>query len=224
AVKITADIIELQTKFAVARAEVSGLSTEFNKLARSAAAGTLDAGGQARMQQLAGDLLAAKTNVAGLGGQLEKAGFSFNRMGLAGSETGVHVATLTRHSRNMATELAEGKFASAGNGLIRIASHLGGMGPLAMGAVAGVGALAAGLGSLVVQAVKASNELDHMQVVAALLGKTSDRGAVEAYVKEGAQMGDVPEKEPRRIVSAWLSLPEASETAMAAMIPLTRAG
>lgn len=76
AVKISADVVELQTKFAVARAETNALTAEMNKLARAAAAGNLDAGGTARMQQLAGDMLQARQRTSEFASALQQAGVS----------------------------------------------------------------------------------------------------------------------------------------------------
>jgi hypothetical protein len=52
-VKITADVIDMQQKFAVARAEAAALGSELNKLAKEAAAGSLGAADSSRFAQLA---------------------------------------------------------------------------------------------------------------------------------------------------------------------------
>jgi hypothetical protein len=70
-VKITADVVDLQTKFAVAKAEVSGLASELNKLARASAAGILDPAAQTKLQQVAGDFLAAKNRAAELRAEMQ---------------------------------------------------------------------------------------------------------------------------------------------------------
>src|SRR5580698_7506233 len=65
-VKITADVVDLQTKFGIAKAEAAGLGAELNKLNRAAAAGNLSILPGA-MQQLVGDFAAAKTQANSLG-------------------------------------------------------------------------------------------------------------------------------------------------------------
>ena len=83
AVKITADVVELQTKFAVARAEVSNLTSEMNKLAKQSAAGIIDSAGQAKLQELAGDLVRARQEAAALGVELREATHTTQGVGTA---------------------------------------------------------------------------------------------------------------------------------------------
>ena len=70
AVKITADVVDLQTKFAVARAESSALSSELSKLARTAQQSGMTDELQASMTAVAGKLVAAKANVASLSAEM----------------------------------------------------------------------------------------------------------------------------------------------------------
>lgn len=70
-VKITADVAGLQAKFAIARAEVNALGSEFRKLASSAALGNLDAAGGAKLVSLSQELLGAKQRAAALASQME---------------------------------------------------------------------------------------------------------------------------------------------------------
>lgn len=88
-VKITADIVDLQSKFAVAKAQVSGLTAEMNKLAKQSAAGILDPAGSARLQQVTGDMLHARGEAAQFAKQLNEAGISVGGFASrAKSETG----------------------------------------------------------------------------------------------------------------------------------------
>jgi hypothetical protein len=70
-VKVTADVADLTAKFAIARANVSALTSEVNSLARASAAGTIDPAGTAKLQQFATDLVHAKANAAALSQQLK---------------------------------------------------------------------------------------------------------------------------------------------------------
>jgi hypothetical protein len=69
-VKITADTTDVQVKFALARAETSALSAELRKLASASAGGIIDSAAQTKLQQVAGDLLHARSNAAALAEQL----------------------------------------------------------------------------------------------------------------------------------------------------------
>lgn len=81
--KVTADVVDLQTKFAIAKAETNALASEMNKLARQSAAGIIDPAGQARLQQVAEDMLHAKSAASDLAEQMKRAGDS--GQGLAGA-------------------------------------------------------------------------------------------------------------------------------------------
>jgi hypothetical protein len=83
---IDVDIVKLQTKFAITKAEISGLTGEMAKLARTFNAGALDSAGQARMQQVAEAMLLAKQRAAELAEQLNKSGASFAHFGAQASQ------------------------------------------------------------------------------------------------------------------------------------------
>jgi hypothetical protein len=80
-VKITADVADLQVKFATAKAEVNGLSAEMRKLAQQSAQGVLDPAGQAQLQQVAEDFLKAKAKPPNF---LRKCVTCMNRLGASG--------------------------------------------------------------------------------------------------------------------------------------------
>lgn len=71
-VAVAADVTDLQVKFAVAKAETSALTTEMNKLARQSAAGIIDPAGQAKLQEIAGDLIKARAEAASLGAEFKE--------------------------------------------------------------------------------------------------------------------------------------------------------
>jgi hypothetical protein len=68
-VKVTADVVDLQVKFATAKAEVSSLTAELNKLARQSAEGIVGSNTTAQMQNVSAALAEAKANAAGLSQQ-----------------------------------------------------------------------------------------------------------------------------------------------------------
>lgn len=71
AVKITADVIDLQTKFAIAKSESQALSKSFNDLAKQAASGGMTDKLKADMTQAAGAMLGAKNRTAELAGEIK---------------------------------------------------------------------------------------------------------------------------------------------------------
>ena len=70
-VKITADVIDLQTKFVTAKAEVSALTKEMNDLAKQSAQGILDPAGLAQLQDVSRQFLEAKQAAAELSQELK---------------------------------------------------------------------------------------------------------------------------------------------------------
>src|SRR5579863_260536 len=136
-VKITADVADLQSKFAIAKAQTNGLSVELNKLARAAAAGTIDPAASQRMQQLSGDLLHAKGEAAGYAAQLAKAGFATGSF--AGNLEHAHgsISTATREFRALFDELSSGRTRMTPGTLAIILSKVFGIGPAALVSIAG---------------------------------------------------------------------------------------
>lgn len=71
-VKITADVVDLQAKFAVARAEASGLTAEFNKLAAQAARGDISSALKSQLTTAAESMLEAQNKAAALRSELSQ--------------------------------------------------------------------------------------------------------------------------------------------------------
>jgi hypothetical protein len=70
-VKITADVVDLQTKFVTAKAEVAALTKEMSDLAKQSAQGILDPSGLAQLQDVSRQFLEAKQGAAELAAQLK---------------------------------------------------------------------------------------------------------------------------------------------------------
>jgi hypothetical protein len=152
AVKVTADIIDLQTKFAVARAESSQLTGELNKLARQAAqtGGNISSGLQGQLTQAATAALGAQQRTSSL--RQELAAF--------GAETGHGgISTATREFRALFDELSSGRTRMVPGTLAIIGQRVLGLGPAMLGAVGGVAALTAAFAYLVIQANRANEAL-----------------------------------------------------------------
>src|SRR5258708_7435101 len=81
AVKVTADIVDLQTKFSIAQANVRGMTSELNKLATASAKGLIDRAGSARMQPRVGDLLHARSAGSEFANKLTEAGVKVGGFG-----------------------------------------------------------------------------------------------------------------------------------------------
>jgi len=207
-VKITADVQDLQVKFAVAKAEVNGLTSEMNKLAKASAAGIIDSAGSARLQQVAGDMLAAKQQAAGYAGELEKAGIATSSFGRAMEGGHGSISTATREFRALFDELSSGRTRQTPGTLAIIAQRVLGLGPAALGAVAGVGALAGGLAFLTIRAIQASKALDTAFLGAQFAGNLEiSRDAIKQYTEELSQAKNISSSDAREIAASLSSIP-----------------
>jgi hypothetical protein len=83
AVKATADVVDLQAKFAIARAETNSLASEMNKLAKQSAAGLLDPAGDQQLRAVAASLVEARGRSAELGAELRATADSAGGLGSA---------------------------------------------------------------------------------------------------------------------------------------------
>lgn len=211
AVKITADIVDLQTKFAVAKAEVNGLTSEMNKLAKASAAGTIDAAGTQRLQQFAGDLLAARQASQGYAAELEKAGFSVSTFGQKMGEGHGSISTATREFRALFDELSSGRTRQTPGTLAIIAQRVFGLGPAALGSVAGVVGLVGGLALLAAQAIKTSKSLDEAVLGAQFAGNLAiGRDAIKGFEDELKTAKGISTSEAKEITAALVSIPGIS--------------
>jgi hypothetical protein len=203
AVRITADVVDLQTKFAVAKAEVQGLTSEMNKLARASAAGTIDTAGTQRLQQLSASLIAARSTAAGFAGQLDKAGVSLNTFGRA-AEGMSHgsISTATREFRALFDELSSGRTRNTPGTIAILLNKVLGLGPAGLGAVGGIAALAGGIAYLAVKAADADKALSTMELASLRAGNDASREALQQLTQTIAQLPKVSEDSATQIVSA----------------------
>lgn len=205
-VKVTADVADLQSKFAVAKAEVAGLSAELNKLARASAAGMGPEVSQ-RLQQVSGDFVAAKTQANALGVALGQA--SGGVAGINRSLGGAHgnISTATREFRALFDELSSGRTRQTPGTLAIIAQRVLGLGPAALGATAGVLALVGGLGYLIARSIEASNALNQMKMGAEFAGNLAiTREQLQGMSEELAKAKGISASDAREIIGAFASM------------------
>jgi hypothetical protein len=86
-VKVTADVADLNAKFAVASATANALGSDLRKLAAASASGIIDPAGAAKLQQVSGDFVVAKNRVAAMREELKATQTTTN--GLGGALEGV---------------------------------------------------------------------------------------------------------------------------------------
>lgn len=207
-VKITADIVDLQTKFAIAKAQVNGLTTEMNKLAKQSATGVLDAAGAERLQQFSGDLIAARGEAQRYAGELEKAGFSMSSFASKMQAGHGSISTATREFRALFDELSSGRTRMTPGTLAIIASRVFGLGPAALGAIGGIAALAGGLAYLGIKANEATKALDQAYLGAQFAGNLDiSRDQIKQYADEMSKAKNITSSDARDIAGILASIP-----------------
>ena len=162
-VKITADVVDLRTKMALAKADLSATNKELGTLAKTASAGGLTAGLQSDLTKAAEKSVAAEAKVKGLQGALK---------GLAkDAEHGGHEKTgWLRYVREVFDEVSSGRTRYLPSTLAALGQQYLGLSASALGAVAAVAAVSAGLGYMAVKAIEAQNALSRLKIGADFAG------------------------------------------------------
>lgn len=162
-VKITADIVDLRAKYAIASAETRALAAEVNKASRQIAQSGMTDELKAGLTQSTQAMLAAEAKTKELGAALRAAG---------GSASGFHgsISTATREFRALFDELSSGRTRMVPGTLAIIAQRVLGIGPAALGAVAGVGVLAGAFAALYIDATKAAEAVGKIKLFADFAG------------------------------------------------------
>ena len=207
-IKISADVAELQAKFAIARAEANSLSSELNKLARASAGGIVDPASASRMQQVATQMLSARGAAASLSSQIQAAGVSVGGFGGQLESARGGIATSAREIHRLFEELRTGSAGGADVTIIRLASHLLGLGPAGLVAVGAIAGLTAGLGYMIVKAIEAGNALNHALAGAAIAGNTDiTRAAIQGLADDIEKSAGLSEKGAMQIATALVGIP-----------------
>ncbi len=208
AVKITADVIDLQTKMAIAKANVSGLTSELNRLARESARGTIDQAGIDRMQQLSGDLLAAREQARGYADDLRAASEASEDLGEGAEDAAKGAAD---SFKELFEQVASGDITEIPEtlkGIVDQFVQLQSSGLLMAGAV---GAAAAALGYLAVRAIESQRAIDQIRIGAQFAGNVNiTRAAVSDLARELAKASNISRSEAQSIAASFTQLEDVT--------------
>ena len=227
-VTITANVVDLQAKLAVAQANLRSFNAELNSAARAsiAAGAGMDAGLKTQLTQAAEGALKARSAVNTLTGELN---------GVAGSAgVGVHGI---REVNTAIRELASGDVTRLPGTFALLAHHFGGLNIGGVAAAAGIVALAGGLAYLAVKAIEASNAIDKIKIGADFAGNIDlTRAQIQAFADQLSSAANVSNSDAEQIVAGFArmrnaSAPEiqalsalVSDMAMAEGVSATKAG
>ncbi len=168
-VKITADVVDLRSKMALAKADLAATNKELGTLAKTASGGGMTTGLQSDLTKAAEKSVVAETRVKGLASEIKKL------EGTAGHGHG-HTGAL-RYIREIFDEVSSGRTRYLPSTLATLAQQYGGLSAAALGAAVAVGAVVAGLGYLEYRALEAEQEVDDLSTAFRLTGRSSEIGA-----------------------------------------------
>ncbi len=207
-VRITADVVDLQTKFAVAKAEVAGLSAEMNKLGKAGAKGALDSAGQARLQQVASDFLHAKSAAAGLSGALAGASGSMGMFSHSMAAANEHSATGVRYIRELFDEISSGRTRYLPSTLAAFGQSALHMNLAMLAAVGGAAALAGGLSYLAYRAVEAQRALEGIKIGADFAGNlTLTTPEIRRFTDIMSRAANISDADATKIAGVFARIP-----------------
>jgi hypothetical protein len=194
-VKITADVVELQAKAAIARAELSATTSEMTKLAKAAAVtGT----GQVTPELLKAAEAAstARSRVNELSAGLEKAG--------------VHVAGIREISAAI-REMASGDFTRLPGTFALLGHSIGEFGIAGVAATAVAAALAAGLGYLALRAIESARAIDQIHIGAQFAGNFDlTKQQISAFVDQLDVAANISKSDAEKIVGSFAGMKDAT--------------
>jgi len=147
-VRVTAEVVDLQAKFAIAKAESQALTRELNTLAKQAATGAGGAELKVSLTQAAEAAVRAKGQMNALGGQLQN--------------MGGHISVV-RELGMAIREMAEGRIDRLPVTLARLGHEIGGLGLAATAGIAGLVATAAAIAAVALNAEKARAAVAQLQ-------------------------------------------------------------
>lgn len=217
AVKVTADVTELQAKFAIAKAEVSGLSSEMNKLAKAGSQGALDSAGTARLQQVASDFLRAKAGASGLSSELKTAAGSMGLFGQATEAANEHSATGIRYARELFDEISSGRTRYLPSTMAAFGQSVLKMNMAMLAGVGGAIALAGGLAYLAYRSIEAEHALAGIKLGADFAGNFNLSSlAIQKYADEMSSASNISTKDATKIVGALARVPGMTDASLGA--------
>lgn len=212
AVKITADVIDLQTKMAIAKANVSGLTSELNKLAKESARGTIDQAGIDRMQQLAGDVLAAREQARGYAEDLREASSAAEEFSEGAEEGGNAAKEAAGNFTDLFEQLSSGDILEIPETIKNIADQFTNLSNSGLLMSSAVGAAAAALGYLAYRAIESQKAIDSIQIGAQFAGNVNvTRKAASEMVEALAKADNISKAEAEQIAATFTKLHDVTD-------------
>jgi hypothetical protein len=211
AVDIRANVTDLQTKMALARAEMRAFNADTKSLADQVRVAG-DAEKAALLPQLeasVGKAAAAQSAFSGLKGELDA---------LSGGGGHGSISTATREFRALFDELSSGRTRYTPGTLAIIANRVFGLQASTLLAAGGVAALVGGLAYLAVKAAEASQALDKIQASAAFAGNAAlTREQIQGLVTDVQHFADVSSADARKIVGAFAGMKDETTPLLKAL-------
>jgi hypothetical protein len=168
-VKITADVVDLRSKLALANADFAATQKQLKALAVEASSGGIKQASP-ELLKAAEASAQAESKVSLLKGEMKKFGAEASKIGHG------HTGFL-RYIREVFDEISSGRTRYLPSTLATLAQQYGGLSTAALGAVGAVAAVAAALGYLEYKALEAKKEVDDLTTAFRLTGRGGEIGA-----------------------------------------------
>lgn len=204
-VKISADVVELQAKLAIARAELSSFNAELRAAAKDQTTSGLGAAMSADLLKASEGAIQARSKVDALSGSLEKAGV--NVRGIREINAAVH-------------DLLSGNVGALPGAFAILGHSFAELGIAGIGAVAGVTALGAGLVELALHEKEAAEAAEQARGAFAFQGIAENAAQVNAWVEQVADMPGVSQKAASAYVQAFGGIRYATDQLKSELLDL----
>lgn len=211
-VAITADVTDLQTKLAIAQADLRAFSAETRTLATQ-----MRASGDAGKAALLPALQTATSGASAAKAEIKTLTAS---VGEFGSTTHGSMSTATREFRALFDELSSGRTRQTPGTIAIIGQRVFGLGPAALGALGGVAALAAGLAYMAVQAFQANSALRAVQATLALRNVDIAKSQISDFVEQVHKLSGASYEDAQKVVAAFASMKNSAGGSIQFLIDL----
>lgn len=206
-VKVSADVSDLQTKLALAQANLRAFSAETRNLADQVLAAS-----DAQKAELAPALQAAASGAAQARAEVSALRKEF------GGEFHGSISTATREFRALFDELSSGRTRQTPGTIAIIANRVFGLGPAALAAVGGIAALAGGLGYLALSAYRASEAAENTRAAFAFQGLSESAAQINGWVQQVNRIPSVSSEAAGKTVAAFARIRDATPQLIQALV------
>ena len=167
-------------------------------------------------------MLEARQTASALSGQIQASGVAVGGFGRMAEMSGREVAMSARHFRSLFEELKAGNASGAEVTVLRLAASVLRLGPAALGALAGIGALVGGFAYFIVKAIEAANAAERFRTAAAIAGNNVPVAEIRKLADAISESAEISSAQALKIAGSLGTIPQAGEQARAGLAVVAR--